>query len=96
MSESLTPLHRQILQALAQGKLLCAASRGYEIHLGDSRTVQGGKVAVATRVNARTIRAMVDKGLLQPATGSDATGRRFPMMVATSGHPPATPANVPI
>lgn len=87
MPEALTPLQRQILQAMAQGKLLCAVSRGYEIHLGATRTVRGGKAAVATCINARTIRVMVEKGLLQQTIGSDATGRRFPMMVAPPKQP---------
>ncbi|CAG9184140.1 hypothetical protein [Cupriavidus pampae] len=85
--DPLTKLQRQILEALAQGKQLCAGAGGFTIHLGQTRAVVGGTVAVATSVRRNTIENMVQKGLLCKTTQHDQTGRSYPAYVAAA--PPA-------
>jgi hypothetical protein len=84
MSDPLTTLQRQILTAVEQGRQLCATTGGFEIHLGQTRTVTGGTVAVATRIKASTIRNMVEKGALRLTTGQADDGRRYPMYVVAA------------
>lgn len=80
---SVSTLQQQILKAMRDGKKLCAQTDGFQIHLGASRAVLGGHVAVATRVNRRTIENMVAKGLIRLQTSRLPDGRSFPEYVPT-------------
>ncbi|WP_454727959.1 MULTISPECIES: hypothetical protein [Cupriavidus] len=93
MTDTLTPLQRQIVAAVAQGRKLCASTGGFEIHLGQTRSVQGGTVAIATRIRARTIQNLVEKGILQQGIGRESNGRTYPVYGLAAPPPPTCGAH---
>lgn len=80
MQVSATKLQQNILDAMKAGNDLTAMGRSFGIYMGETRAMYAGgpQVPVKTKIARKTVKAMVEKGLISAVTRQIANGNRYP------------------